>query len=133
MLGGELQRRARHAGDENAALRRGRKIDRIGARAKALDQLQLRIGLHECGIDRAAAEDQNVGLAAFAQIELRRHRNERYALALVQAFAQRMNACRVHLLRHEELARPIGGDLAGSRDRIASETDDVVVIEDRNG
>ena len=51
VLGGELQRRARHAGDRDAALCRRREIDRIGARAEPLDQLQLRVCIHHGGID----------------------------------------------------------------------------------
>ena len=76
VLGGELECGARHAGDENAAQPRSRQFDRVRPRPEPLDELELRVGIHECSIDRAAAEDQDAGIAALAQIELRRHRNQ---------------------------------------------------------
>src|SRR5262249_8162185 len=84
-------------------------------------------------VDRAAPKDQDVGVAALGQVELRRHWNEGHAIALVQSATQGMHLRRVHLLGHEELARPVRGDLARTGDRIASEANDMVVVENSNG
>jgi hypothetical protein len=81
----------------------------------------------------SAPEDQDRGIAALAQIDLRRHRDQRYPVAAVQPLAERVHAGRVHLLRHEELARPVGRDLTRAGDRVAGEADDMVVVEDRDG
>ena len=70
MFGGELQGRARHAGYADAPFCGSREIDRIGARAEPLDQLEFGIGIHEGAIDRAATENENVRIAALAQSTL---------------------------------------------------------------
>jgi hypothetical protein len=130
MLGGVLQRHARNARHQNAALRRCRKIDAVGACADALDQLELGIGIHRGGIDRATAKDDHLDVAAFADVEFRRHRDQRDAIGLVQSASGIQHPRRVHVFGQEKIAHVGFRNLTGTGQGVAGDADDMVVIED---
>ena len=110
----------------------GGQVDAVGARADALDQLELRIGVHQRRVDAAAAKDQDRCIAALADVEFGGHRDQRHAVGRVQPVAEREHARRAPCPRAEELARPLRRDLAGAGKRVAGQADDVIVVENGN-
>jgi hypothetical protein len=128
VLGSVLDRAPRQARHQNAALRGGLEINAVGPRADALDQLEFRIGVHQRGVDVAAAENKDRYIAAFAQVELLRCRNERHAVDFIQSASGSTDLRRLHLLGQEKVARPLIGNL-GRAQCVAGEADDVIVVE----
>ena len=132
VLGGELQRRARHARDQDAACTAAAR-SMASARAP-MRWISLSFGLASISAASIAPRRKIriVGVAARAQVELRRHRNERYAVGSVQAAADRVHAPDPSPRAGRTRAPRLSVISPGPEMRVAGEADDVVVVEDGN-